>query len=86
MARTVVVTGGNRGIGLATAQAFSRQGDRVAVAHRGREFPDGMFGSGVTSATRPASTRLSTRSKPSWDRSRCWWPTPASSTTGCFRS
>lgn len=44
MARTVVVTGGNRGFGLAAAQAFTRQGDRVAVAHRGRESPDGMFG------------------------------------------
>ncbi|WP_027644463.1 3-oxoacyl-ACP reductase FabG [Salinispora oceanensis] len=44
MSRTVVVTGGNRGIGLATAQAFSKQGDRVAVAHRGQESPEGFFG------------------------------------------
>jgi 3-oxoacyl-(acyl-carrier-protein) reductase len=36
MARTVLVTGGNRGIGLAIAQAFAKQGDRVAVTHRGR--------------------------------------------------
>lgn len=35
MARTVLVTGGNRGIGLAIAQAFAKQGDRVAVTHRG---------------------------------------------------
>jgi NAD(P)-dependent dehydrogenase (short-subunit alcohol dehydrogenase family) len=35
MARTVLVTGGNRGIGLAVAQAFAKQGDRVAVTHRG---------------------------------------------------
>jgi NAD(P)-dependent dehydrogenase (short-subunit alcohol dehydrogenase family) len=34
MARTVLVTGGNRGIGLAIAQAFAKQGDRVAVTHR----------------------------------------------------
>ena len=44
MARTVLVTGGNRGIGLAIAQAFAKQGDRVAVTHRSGEAPDGLFG------------------------------------------
>ncbi|WP_262286193.1 3-oxoacyl-ACP reductase FabG [Micromonospora sp. MA102] len=44
MARTVLVTGGNRGIGLAIAQAFAKQGDRVAVTHRGGEAPAGLFG------------------------------------------
>ena len=34
MPRTVLVTGGNRGIGLATAQAFAARGDRVAVTYR----------------------------------------------------
>ena len=34
MARTVLVTGGNRGIGLATARAFAARGDRVAVTYR----------------------------------------------------
>ena len=32
--RTVLVTGGNRGIGLACARAFAEQGDRVAVTCR----------------------------------------------------
>jgi 3-oxoacyl-[acyl-carrier protein] reductase len=35
VSRTVLVTGGNRGIGLAIAQAFAKQGDRVAITHRG---------------------------------------------------
>jgi 3-oxoacyl-[acyl-carrier protein] reductase len=34
MSRTVLVTGGNRGIGLAVAQAFAAQGDQVAVTYR----------------------------------------------------
>jgi beta-ketoacyl ACP reductase len=44
LARTVLVTGGNRGIGLAIAQAFVKQGDRVAITHRGSGAPDGLFG------------------------------------------
>jgi NAD(P)-dependent dehydrogenase (short-subunit alcohol dehydrogenase family) len=44
MSRTVLVTGGNRGIGLSIAQAFAKQGDRVAVGHRGSGAPEGMFG------------------------------------------
>jgi 3-oxoacyl-[acyl-carrier protein] reductase len=44
VARTVLVTGGNRGIGLAIAQAFAKQGDRVAVTHRGSGVAvDGLF-------------------------------------------
>jgi 3-oxoacyl-[acyl-carrier protein] reductase len=42
--RTVLVTGGNRGIGLAIARAFATNGDRVAITHRGSGAPDGMFG------------------------------------------
>jgi 3-oxoacyl-[acyl-carrier protein] reductase len=40
----VLVTGGNRGIGLAIAQAFREAGDNVAVTHRGSGAPDGLFG------------------------------------------
>ena len=42
MSRSVLVTGGNRGIGLATARAFAKQGDRVAVTYRGSEVPEGL--------------------------------------------
>jgi 3-oxoacyl-[acyl-carrier protein] reductase len=42
--RSVLVTGGNRGIGLAIASAFAAQGDKVAVTHRGSGAPDGLFG------------------------------------------
>lgn len=38
--RTVLVTGGNRGIGLAIARAFAAQGDRVAVTHRSEPNPE----------------------------------------------
>ena len=44
MDRSVLVTGGNRGIGLAIARAFADHGDKVAVTHRGSGAPDGLFG------------------------------------------
>jgi 3-oxoacyl-(acyl-carrier-protein) reductase len=44
MSRSVLVTGGNRGIGLAIARAFAAQGDKVAVTHRGANAPDELFG------------------------------------------
>ncbi|MFE9627049.1 3-oxoacyl-ACP reductase FabG [Streptomyces sp. NPDC006527] len=44
MSRTVLVTGGNRGIGLTIARSFAENGDKVAITHRGGEAPDGLFG------------------------------------------
>jgi beta-ketoacyl ACP reductase len=40
----VLVTGGNRGIGLAVARAFAAAGDKVAVTHRRNPPPDDVFG------------------------------------------
>jgi len=42
--RSVLVTGGNRGIGLAIARAFVDAGDRVAVASRAGELPEDLAG------------------------------------------
>ncbi len=44
MPRSVLVTGGSRGIGLAAARALAAQGDRVAVTYRSSAAPDGLFG------------------------------------------
>jgi len=44
MTRSVLVTGGNRGIGLAIARAFAAAGDHVAVTHRSSGPPEGLFG------------------------------------------
>ena len=47
MGRVVLVTGGNRGIGLAIAQAFVAAGDRVAITARSGELPEELAGTDV---------------------------------------
>lgn len=42
--RNVLVTGGNRGIGLAIARAFEQAGDNVVVTHRTGQPPEGLQG------------------------------------------
>ena len=44
MARSVLVTGGNRGIGLAVARAMAADGEAVAVTYRSGPPPEGLFG------------------------------------------
>lgn len=43
MSRSVLVTGGNRGIGRAIAQAFVDNGDNVAITYRSGEPPEGFL-------------------------------------------
>jgi 3-oxoacyl-[acyl-carrier protein] reductase len=42
--RNVLVTGGNRGIGLAIARAFAEAGDHVVITHRSGQPPEGLQG------------------------------------------
>ncbi|MCJ0872890.1 3-oxoacyl-[acyl-carrier-protein] reductase [Streptomyces sp. AP-93] len=47
MSRSVLVTGGNRGIGLAIARAFAEAGDKVAITFRSGEPPAELTALGV---------------------------------------
>lgn len=44
MSRVVLITGGSRGIGLATARRFEELGDTVAVTYNSSPPPDDVFG------------------------------------------
>jgi 3-oxoacyl-[acyl-carrier protein] reductase len=44
LSRSVLVTGGNRGIGRSIAQAFADAGDKVAITYRSGEPPEGFLG------------------------------------------
>ena len=44
MGRSVLVTGGNRGIGLAIARSFAQAGDDVTITYRSGEPPEGLTG------------------------------------------
>jgi 3-oxoacyl-[acyl-carrier protein] reductase len=43
LSRSVLVTGGNRGIGLAVARTFAQAGDKVAITYRSGEPPADLF-------------------------------------------
>ncbi|BBY97189.1 3-oxoacyl-ACP reductase FabG [Mycolicibacterium fallax] len=44
VSRSVLVTGGNRGIGLAIARRLAADGHKVTVTHRGSGTPEGLNG------------------------------------------
>ncbi|GAB2623531.1 3-oxoacyl-[acyl-carrier-protein] reductase [Streptomyces capparidis] len=47
MSRSVLVTGGSKGIGLAIARAFADNGDKVAITYRSGEPPEELTKLGV---------------------------------------
>jgi 3-oxoacyl-[acyl-carrier protein] reductase len=47
LSRSVFVTGGNRGIGLAIARGFAEGGDKVAITYRSGEPPEELTALGV---------------------------------------
>jgi len=60
MARSALVTGGNRGIGLAIARRLAAGGDRVTVTSRSGAQVDGLTRGRWRSWSRtPGSTRTS---------------------------
>ena len=81
--RTVLVTGGSRGIGLACAQRFAAVGDRVAVTYTTTPPPDDLFAVKCDVTSVPTSMPPSRPSRSATGRSRCWSRTPASPTTAC---
>tara|TARA_B100000427_G_scaffold273973_1_gene241919 strand:+ start:336 stop:1049 length:714 start_codon:yes stop_codon:yes gene_type:complete len=50
MERVVLITGGNRGIGLATAKTFASKGNKVAITYR-ETPPDGIEDLGIHSVS-----------------------------------
>jgi 3-oxoacyl-[acyl-carrier protein] reductase len=46
LSRSVLVTGGNRGIGLAIARSFADAGDKVAITYRSGEPPAALLNQG----------------------------------------
>ena len=81
MSRSVLVTGGNRGIGLAIARAFAEDGDKVAVTYRSGEPPEGLLGVRCDVTDSASVDAAFAEARRRTGRSRCSSPTPASPAT-----
>jgi NAD(P)-dependent dehydrogenase (short-subunit alcohol dehydrogenase family) len=79
--RSVLVTGGNRGIGWEVARAFVALGDNVAITYRSGEPPDGVFA--VRADVTDLTPRL-LRSRSTKARLRFWSRMRGSRGTHCF--
>ncbi|GAP54629.1 3-oxoacyl-[acyl-carrier-protein] reductase FabG1 [Arthrobacter sp. Hiyo6] len=72
--RSVLITGGNRGIGLAIAEAFLANGDKVAVTYRSEaELPEGILGVKADVTDEARWTPRSAKWKPPMALLRFWW-------------
>ncbi len=81
--RSVLVTGGNRGIGLAIARRLQADGHKVAVTHRGSGVPEDLFGVVCDVTDSDSVDRAYTEVEEHQGRSRYWSPTQESPTTPC---
>lgn len=70
--RSMLVTGGNRGIALAIDRSFAENGHSIAVTHRGSGAPSGLFGVECDVPDVHAVDRAFAEVEEHQGRSRCW--------------
>ena len=82
IARSVLVTGGNRGIGLAVARRLAADGHKVAVTHRGSGVPDEDLFAVECDVTDSAAVDAAFKRVEEHQGPVRWWsPTPVSPPT-----
>jgi len=86
MSRSVLVTGGNRGIGLAIARRLAAGGDQVTVTSRSGDPVAGLATVACDVRDSGAVDEAFAKVEAGRGRWRCWSPTPASPTISCSRS
>jgi Short-chain alcohol dehydrogenase of unknown specificity len=81
--RTVLVTGGNRGIGYAIASRFIAEGHRVAVTARSGEGPTGSLTVKADVTDGDSLDTAIAQVEKNLVPSKSWLPMPASPKTLC---